>query len=59
MRGEQAAGTVTDTRLAAYEKLHDRLSDMIESGRLHKGDIPDDYDWLVNTLAGLLKLEGA
>ena len=35
-----------------YEKLHDGLSDMIESGRLTEADIPDDYAWLVRTLAG-------
>lgn len=34
-----------------YHKLHDGLSDMIESGRLERGDIPDDYEWLVEMLA--------
>jgi predicted protein tyrosine phosphatase len=34
----------------AYEKLHDGLSDMIEGGRLTEADIPDDYQWLVETL---------
>ena len=33
-----------------YEKLHDGLSDMIEDGRLTEMDIPDDYQWLVETL---------
>ena len=33
-----------------YEKLHDGLSDMVESGRLTEADIPDDYQWLVETL---------
>lgn len=35
-----------------YFKLHDGLSDMIEDGRLTREMIPDDYDWLVQTLAG-------
>ena len=35
-----------------YGRLHDGLSDMIESGRLTAADIPDDYDWLVMMLAG-------
>ena len=33
-----------------YERLHDGLSDMIEGGRLTEADIPDDYQWLVETL---------
>ena len=33
-----------------YERLHDGLSDMIEDGRLTEADIPDDYQWLVETL---------
>lgn len=36
-----------------YYKLHDGLSDMIEGGRLTEEDIPDDYQWLVETLAAL------
>lgn len=36
----------------AYGKLHDGLSDMIEEGRLTEADIPDDYQWLVETLSG-------
>ena len=36
-----------------YAALHDGLSDMIEGGRLRKEHIPDDYRWLVETLAGL------
>lgn len=39
--------------LSAYRRLHDGLSDMIESGRLRPADIPDDYQWLVETLAAL------
>lgn len=36
-----------------YAELHDGLSDMIESGRLTAADIPDDYEWLVESLAYL------
>jgi len=39
--------------LEAYHKLHDGLSNMIEGGRLTVDDIPDDYHWLVETLAAL------
>ena len=34
------------------ERLHDMISDMIESGRLDRGMIPNDYDALVELLAG-------
>jgi predicted protein tyrosine phosphatase len=37
----------------AYHALHDGLSDMIESGRLTQQDIPDDYEWLVESLANM------
>jgi hypothetical protein len=37
--------------LVLYAKLHDGLSDMVESGRLTEADIPDDYQWLVEALA--------
>ena len=33
--------------------LHDGLSDMIEGGRLTEAAIPDDYRWLVDSLAAL------
>ena len=36
-----------------YWDLQDGLSEMIESGRLTIDDIPDDYQWLVETLASL------
>ena len=36
-----------------YARLHDMLSDMIEGGRLRRGDIPDDYDALVGELEKL------
>lgn len=39
--------------LREYAKLHDALSDMIEEGRLREGDIPDDYQWLADTLQTL------
>lgn len=39
-----------DPRLAAYSRLHDMLSETIESGRLKRADIPDDYEAIVETL---------
>lgn len=50
-----AAAPAPDARavLREYAQLHDRLSDMIEDGRLGKADIPDDYRWLADTLARL------
>lgn len=45
--------------LRSYLNLHDRLSDMIESGRLKEADIPDDYAWLVESLASLAALSDA
>ena len=42
--------------LAEYRKLADGLSDMIESGRLQRSDIPDDYQWLADQLC---KIAGA
>lgn len=45
-------------RLAAYEKLHDGLSEMIEGGRLRADAIPDDYAWLVESLAAAASMEG-
>lgn len=36
-----------------YRLLADGLSDMVESGRLTNADIPDDYRWLVESLAPL------
>lgn len=42
-----------EKKLAAYEALHDGLSDMIEGGRLTESHIPDDYEWLVESLAGI------
>ena len=52
----EAAQTLADAhgnaaRLAIYKELHDGLSDMIESGRLKRDDIPEDYAWIVETLA--------
>lgn len=34
-----------------YRRLHDGLMDMLDTGRLTEADIPDDYQWLVNSLA--------
>lgn len=39
--------------LLEYGRLHDGLTDMIEGGRLNEADIPDDYQWLVETLERL------
>ena len=39
--------------ITSYQKLHDGLSNMIEGGRLTESDIPDDYQWLVESLASL------
>lgn len=36
----------------AYGKLHDILSDCIESGRLTEADIPNDYQAIVELLSG-------
>ncbi len=45
--------TQTDTLVDAYRKLHDGLSDIIESGRLTEADCPEDFHWLVESLATL------
>lgn len=37
---------------AAYGRLHDFLSDTIEGGRLKESDLPDDYQAIVEQLAG-------
>ena len=34
----------------AYGRLHDIVADVIESGRLNEGDIPDDFQALVAAL---------
>ena len=47
------------SRLDTYRDLADGLSDMIESGRLSESEIPDDYDWLVDTLAQIAKVDPA
>jgi hypothetical protein len=36
--------------LKRYQRLHDGLSEMVESGRLTEADVPEDYDWLVNSM---------
>ena len=48
-----ADGVPAPDVLDAYRRLHDGLSDMIEGGRLTRAAIPDDYDWLVESLAWL------
>lgn len=35
-----------------WGKLHDVISDMVESGKISKSDFPDDYDAIVNALLG-------
>ncbi len=43
--------------LKAYQRLHDGISDMVESGRLTPSDIPEDYQWLVESLSELTALD--
>lgn len=45
-------------QLEEYRKLHDGLSDMIEGGRLREQDVPDGYQWLVESLAKLAGMGG-
>jgi hypothetical protein len=45
--------------LEVYCQLHDRLSDMIEEGRLTESDISDDYQWLVGKLVDCASLNCA
>lgn len=40
--------------LSGYRSFHDGLSEMIEEGRLTEADIPNDYNWLVTSLASLV-----
>lgn len=42
-----------DDVMTLYRKLADGLSDMVEGSRLSEADIPDDYQWLVETLAAI------
>tara|TARA_Y100000310_G_scaffold323567_1_gene384157 strand:- start:377 stop:577 length:201 start_codon:yes stop_codon:yes gene_type:complete len=39
--------------LADYHRLRAGLENMIGSGRLREGDIPDDWQWLTDALAGI------
>lgn len=39
-----------DAELVHYYRLHDGLSEAIESGRLTEGVLPDDYKWLCHML---------
>jgi hypothetical protein len=50
-RSRLAAAPELYVALRLYARLHDGLSDMIEVGRLQENDIPDDYEWLVKSLA--------
>ncbi len=38
-----------------YQGLHDGMSEIIEGGRLDETDLPDDYVWLVESLAYLAR----
>lgn len=52
----RAAAGLTDgsTQIAtSYTDLHEGLSDMVESGCLTEQSIPDDYQWLADSLAHL------
>lgn len=40
-----------------YRRLQDGLSEMVEHDRLKEEDIPDDYRWLVETLATIASLD--
>lgn len=44
------AAAAQPRKLSRYHRLHELLSDMIESGRLTEADIPDDYQALVTSL---------
>ena len=44
-------------RLVVYRRLADGLSDMVEDGRLDEAAIPDDYEWIVDTLAQIAKVD--
>ena len=43
--------------LNVYRGLADGLSDMVEGGRLTEASVPDDYSWLVTTLARIAILD--
>jgi len=47
------------TVIVDYLKLHDRISEMIEDGRLEKQDIPKDYEWIVCKLSELANKGGS
>ena len=48
---ESVARIICAARKSESFALHDGMSDMVEGGRITAADIPDDYDWLVETLA--------
>lgn len=43
--------------LKEYRALHDGLSDMVESGRVGRRELPEDYLWLVEKLERLAVLD--
>lgn len=53
------AAAATEEAVTKYRRLHDGLSDMVEGGRLDESDIPDDYQWLVDSLAELAAVDPA
>lgn len=40
-----------------YRDLTDRLSNMVEGGTLSAQDIPEDYQWIADTLAAIAGLD--
>lgn len=46
-----------DERLEAYRKLYDGLSDMVESRRVTREDIPEDYEWLIRAMLDVVALD--
>lgn len=43
--------------LTAYRELHDGLSNMIESGRISRDNLPDDYVWLLEKMVNLAGMD--
>lgn len=44
-----------ETALTAYGRLHDIVSDCVESGRLSEADLPDDYQAIVQALTASIR----
>ena len=43
--------------MVAYRELVDGLHDMVKSRRLKQGDIPDDFQWLMNQIEVIEQLD--